>query len=684
VDLLAFRVATFVGAVLLFLVQPILARQILPWFGGSSTVWSAALLFFQLGLLGGYLYAHLTTRLGPVRQASVHLALLVMALFTLPITASIDWKPVDSALPVLRVIGVLAGTAGVPYLLLSATAPLLQQWQAVSSPRSPYKLYVLSNIGSLGALLAYPALIEPTMTTGAQSMWWSAGFAVFVGLCAWCAWRVRQATAQSIALTADRETAAGIDGGTRIGSGRVVGWLALAGCGSGLLMATSSALTQDVAAVPLLWVVPLALYLVTFILTFAGWYHRWLWALALVASLALSEYLLPSNEPGPLATTVGLLLSVLFAGCMACHGELVRSRPAAARLTVFYIALAAGGALGGGFVTLVAPVTFNAYLELPLFQYAPVAILAFVAWRGLFTRGWLGWRGSFRVAVVAAGAVALYVNLRAPDTGSERSVAAARSFYGVLRVEDDASGMRRLIHGRILHGSQFQTPTLRTVATTYYTEASGIALAIRDHPRRHLGQSLNIGVVGLGTGTAAALAQRGDSMTFFELDPLVEGFARAYFTYLRESAADTRVVLGDARLSLDREVADPARRHSYDVLAIDAFAGDSIPVHLLTRESFEVYRSALREDGVLAVHVTNRFLDLRPIVRAAADALGWTALEIEVWSEARHHQLGNNWMLVTPNENFIAVARPAAVPEEEPSPRLLWTDDFSSLLKVLK
>jgi len=684
VSLLAFRCATFVGAGLLFLVQPIAARQILPWFGGSSAVWTAALLFFQLGLVAGYVYAHVTKPLGTRRQSVLHLGLLLLALLTLPITAPLDWKPGDSEQPLVRVVALLAGTVGLPYVLLSATAPLLQHWQATTSPRSPYKLYVLSNIGSLGALLAYPTLVEPALTTGAQARWWSVGFAVFVAACGWCAWQLRGAALPASALASETESGAIDTGPSRVDVWHVLAWLALAACGSGLLMATSNALTQDVAAVPLLWVIPLALYLVTFILTFAGWYHRWLWAIALAAALAGAEYLLPSNEPGPLLRMGGLLLAVMFAGCMVCHGELVRSRPAPAQLTVFYMALAAGGALGGAFVTIVAPTIFDTYLELPLLQYAPAVILVAVAWRGLFKRGWLGWRGSFRLAVIAAGAIALYVNLRDPQDRARSVMAAGRSFYGVLRVEDDESGLRRLLHGRILHGSQYQTPTLRSVATTYYTEGSGVALAVRDHPRRLQRQPLNIGVVGLGTGTVAALAQPGDSINFFELDPLVEGFSRGYFTYLRDSPADIRVTLGDARLSLEREVSDPTRRHAYDVLAIDAFSGDSIPVHLLTREGFEVYRSALRPDGVLAVHITNRFLDLAPIVRAAADELGWTVLEVEVWTEARHHQLGNNWMLVTANEEFLTLARPASLPEEGHEKRLLWTDDFSSLVKVLK
>ena len=690
---LPYQLATFLGATLLFLIQPLLARQILPWFGGGSAVWSACLLFFQLGLVAGYVYAHVTRRLGAARQATLHVALLVIAAMTLPAAPGPEWKPPDGTALVGRVLWLLTAAVGLPYILLSATAPLVQDWFAqitpaepptdadivipAESPRpeAPYRLYALSNAGSLAALVAYPLLLEPVLRLRTQHLLWTGSFVVFVATCAWCTWRVR-AIARRPVLT-DIALARG-----RISFIDAALWIVLSALGSGILAATTAMLTQDVAAVPLLWVVPLALYLATFILAFAGWYGRMLcvplYALALLAAMyALSE---PSNAP---AVWQGVaLVTSCFAACLVGHGELVRLRPPVHRLTIFYVAIAAGGSLGGAFVALVAPVMFNSLIELPLLHLVTVAIVAALVVRRIEGQTGLLLRLIAPPAAAAAIGIPGAWALQSDVTRGARVREADRGFYGAVRVVDDpAAGTRRLYHGRILHGMQFTTATLTSIVPTYYVDGSGVDRAIRAHPRRLAGLPLKIGVVGLGTGTVAALGARGDEISFFEIDPVVIGLSQRHFTFIAESAARVQIVPGDARLSLERELTDQARAHSYDVIVLDAFSGDAIPVHLLTVEAMTLYDRALRPDGILAVHVSNRFLDLRPVVRGLAPGVGAEVLEIFRDSDYSARAAANTWMLVTRNTAFLDEMRSVAR-EADDWPPVLWTDDFSSLLAV--
>jgi spermidine synthase len=679
-----FQFAVFLGAYLLFLVQPLIAKQILPWFGGAPSVWSTCMVFFQIALVAGYAYAHLTRRLGVRRQVKLHLALLALTLLTLPISASPAWKPPDANLPVWRLLVLLGVSVGAPYVMLSATAPLLQDWYRRAAPtRTPYTLYVLSNAGSLAALVSYPAVVERFLPLGAQAIWWSAGFVAFGLACAWCAWPVaRGTTADEAAASAEAPAAetsrSDLDG---------LLWVALAACGSGLLLALTNQLCQDVAVVPLLWIVPLAIYLLTFIISFAGWYSRRWWTGIFLVSVAASAYVLGHTTSMPLLVQIGVLLMVLGAGCMVCHGELARLRPSPERLTAFYLAISIGGGLGGSFVALAAPLLFVSYSELPLLMMLVVALLLVTGFRDVVVRRATQVPVLLVLIPLTGFCVATVVVLRS-SAHRPHTVAATRNFYGTLTVVDDdpSNGRpyRALYHGRVLHGAQFLSASAGQRPTTYYAEGSGIDVAIRQHPKRVNGLPLQVGVVGLGAGTIASWGEAGDHFRFFELDPTVVDFARQYFTFLEKSRASIEIVTGDARLSLERELASPENLHSYDVLAVDAFSGDSIPVHLLTRECFALYRQALREDGVLGLHVSNNYLDLPMVVRGLAGEAGLQTLEVDRRADPETGAWKSIWVLVSANDEFLSRASRFAQTVPGDARTLVWTDSFSSLISVLR
>ena len=677
--------AVALGAFLLFLVQPMAARFILPWFGGGPAVWSSCLVFFQVALLAGYGYAHVTRRLSLAGQARLHVALLALAALTLPIAPSAAWSASDPAAPAARILLVLAVTVGAPYVVLAATAPLLQDWFARSgSGEPPYHLYAVSNLGSLLALLAYPVVIEPFLPLRIQSLGWSALFILFGLACVAASWQLigsRGSAADTMPVASEPEPAGGVPRGDR------VMWVLWAACGSGLLLAATNQLCLDLAVVPLLWIVPLTFYLITFIVCFSGLYRRWMWIPILLAAIGATGWLLRKSEMA-FAWEASALAGVLVAGCMVSHGELVRIRPPASRLTSFYLAIAAGGSLGGMSVAFLAPAVLQRLWEYPFFVVLPLALLLVALYRDPASR--LS-RGAYPIVwavllIVLGGAVFAVAKSPIPETFGE--IARARNFYGIVTVSDDGADdpvrMRRLQHGRILHGAQFLDPIRRTRATTYYGEGTGVDLAIRQHPRRLARQPLRIGVVGLGAGTVAALGERGDHIRFFEINPQAEVFARQYFTYLTDSRAAVDVSIGDARLSLERELRDGTGVHAYDVLVVDAFSGDAIPVHLLTREAFARYADALAPGGVLAVHVSNQYLDLRPVVRGLGAEQGKKVLEVNTEETLDLGLDRTTWMLVSDSEEFMAVAAPLAEPETPGSPVVVWTDAFSSLLAVIK
>lgn len=674
----------FLSAFLLFQVQPMIGRLVLPWFGGGPAVWTNCMLFFQSVLLAGYAYAHwLGSRRNHRLQAGVHTALLAASIAFLPLATNPDsWKPSAAGDPSTQILVLLAGAIGVPYLALSSTTPLLQRWFHAARPdESPWRLYALSNAGSFLALLSYPFVIEPFLRMQVQSWIWSALYVVFATLCVWVAWKAlaaAPATAPVDSIPYLRPT--WID---------VLMWLALSMCGSLLLLGTTNQITEEIAVFPFLWVAPLAVYLLTFILTFESdrWYKRGMFgALAGVFAPATCAVVVLSVAI-PVWRQLAIYLLALFATCMLCHGELARSKPAPRFLTAFYLAVSAGGALGGIFAALIAPRIFREYTEF-LIALGAACGLGFLAWiRSGALQNWTGRNFAVRVPMMAMlfGAV---TSLFAAFTNVQPSRESLRNFYGILRVNEasDQNGrFRRLIHGRIQHGFQYLDADKKSRATTYYGPHSGAALAIESlpHPRR-------IAIVGLGAGTLATWGRAGDQYRFYEINPNVVTLARKWFTYLSDSQAAVEIVLGDARVQLENE-RKAGRSHDFDVIAVDAFTSDAIPTHLLTAECGELYRDRLAPGGILALHISNRSLDLEPVTRGLAKHLGWQARMVlvvpDLIEKNTNGESGSRWVLLTENADTLAKAgiRNTLIGWSSPQASALeWTDDFLSLWQVLK
>jgi len=671
--MILYAVTIFLSAFLLFQVQPLIAKVILPWFGGTAAVWTTCMLFFQLLLLAGYVYSHAYVRLRVPARRQIHIALLVLAAATLPLAASAAWKPEGGEDPTWRILGLLATSVGLPYFVLSTTGPLVQAWYARSHEgAAPYRLFALSNLGSMLALVSYPLAVEPLLTLGHQAAVWSAGFVLFALACAMLAWRSKAAEALPLA---GGDTAAP-------GAGLKALWAALAACASLLLLAFTSHMTLNIAAIPFLWVLPLALYLLSFVLCFeaSGWYRRWLFLPLLAAGFAGVCVTLTRSNPS-IWTLIPLYSATLFAACMVCHGELARSKPHPRHLTGFYLMLALGGAAGGVLVGLVAPKVFEDLYELPIGMVALSLLVTVALLRDrssvLHRRFGIAAR-IVLLALAAALAVALY---RTYAENSADTRVTSRNFYGVLNVRDTGEGpdaMRSLSHGTIIHGKQFLEPDRRDWPTSYYGLKSGVGLALVD-ARGH--GPLRVGVVGLGTGTLAAYGRTGDVFRFYDINPDVVELARTEFTFLKDSPAKVEVALGDARLSMERE---PAQ--NFDVLALDAFSSDAIPVHLLTVEAFKTWLRHLKPGGVLAVHISNRYLDLVPVVQQAARHLSLELRQVENDDEDDAGVYRSDWMLLSTSPAAFegqllkeAGERLDAVPSVK-----LWTDDYSDLYRILK
>jgi hypothetical protein len=667
----------FVSAFLLFLVQPVIAKQILPWFGGSAAVWTTCLVFFQFLLLFGYAYADFTTRrLRPRRQVWLHCALLLASLAALPIIPDAVWKPAGDEDPAVRILGLLAATIGLPYFLLSTTGPLVQAWFARSFPSGTvYRLFALSNFGSLLALIAYPPLIEPWIPTRAQSLGWSAGYVLFAALCA--AAGFFSLRARSLPADGANPQSEPLVDAPPPGVRDYVVWLLLAAMGSYMLLGVTNHITQNVASVPFLWILPLILYLVTFILCFEGrgWYQRRIFLLPLAALVvAMAWGLNAGGDIMEVTHAVPLYCAGLFVCCMFYHGELAHLKPAPRYLTRFYLMVSLGGALGGLFVGVVAPLVFVTYYEFGIGLVITALLALYLLWPlpKWIPAGALG-------AAIASG---YFLNEYVGDL-KRGTILMSRSFYGTLRVKDtgpvdEPTTVRRLMHGVIMHGEQYLEPNLKRMPTSYYGPDAGVGLAIRYYKDR----PLRLGVIGLGTGTLAAWGKPGDTFRFYELDPHVLAIAQTQFTYLSDSRAKIETVLGDARLNLERE---PSQR--FDVLVIDAFSSDSIPTHLITREALAVYMKHMQPNGIVAFHLTNRYLDLPPVVQKIADAAGLkTAFISHDPDENDQRYSRTDWMLVTRDESFLAsdLVKRAASEVEMPPHMSLWTDDFNNLLRILK
>lgn len=790
-----FALTIFLSAFLLFQVQPMIGKWILPWFGGGPAIWTTCLLFFQTALVAGYGYAHLVRwGLKERGQMILHLVVLAAALAILPIHPWDTLKPPDGSYPTWRVLLVLVAAVGLPYFALSTTSPLVQAWFSVAKPgRSPYVLYSLSNLGSLLALASYPFAIEPLLRLRCQSWSWSAGFVVFAVLCGGCAVQAYRRKKTVEATGPDADLQVDTEAQTqpeyqKPGALAWVLWLVLPACGSTMLMAVTNQMCSDVSGVPDIWILPFALYLLSFILVFYDdrIYQRIVFWPLLPAAATTILYLLYQNVSAPMLYTIIGYNLALFVCCMVCHGELAKLRPHPRHLTAFYLLSSVGGAVGGVFVAIIAPQIFTGYFELHVgllavfvlalvaFWYshahrdrswwggAPdhltllrfllvvaailiavgdayvvltyvqeyykwylgvwtvLAMAAFSVWFGI-PRAKRSWWPVFSPVFVFLGmfGVSILGTALYNEAAAEQKIAASvsRNFYGVLQVQYypeqeylDGSvdpDHYSLQHGRILHGSQYTAAELHDIPATYYGPDSGVGRAVVN--RRPKGVPLKIGVVGLGTGTMAAFAKKDWTVRFYEINTAVLNLSDhgteygpdgsplnaaqsqsmpTQFTYLKDArarGATVEIALGDARLSMERELKEN-RSQQFDVLALDAFTSDAIPIHLLTLEAVrDVYMPQLKPDGVLAVHISNRFLDLRPVVLAEAEALGLNAVVVDDVVPLDIHYLSSNvWVLLSRDQDFLLRPDVSGPRGEKTKARCLWTDDYSNLIRVIR
>ena len=657
----------FLSAFLLFAMEPMAAKQLLPTLGGSSAVWTSCLVFFSFVLVLGYLYAHWVSSLfTPTQQAVMHILLLTLGVVILGIHVKPDAAAV-SYHPALTVFRVLATVTGLPYLGLSATTPLLTAWYAESFPgRSPYRLYALSNLASLLALASYPLVIEPHMSMDQQTGWWSAGFVLFAVMCGALAWQGRRRVQEvkTVAAVEARRS-------------REPVWFLLAMGGGMMLTAVTSHMSENIAAIPLLWLPPLAIYLLSMILAFQGAWQPMrssMLRLVLVAMASVIYMLRDIRTVWPIMISVPIFLTGLFVICFFLHGELYARRPGSQGLTRFYLVAAAGSAAGTLLPGVIAPLVLRANYDLA----CTMVFISVVALAATWHDGW-GLRMLWSVGVVAA-VVVVGAQVRQYD---DDAVALMRSFYGTLRVREShvppqSDTDRQLLNGTIEHGAEWFAPQFRGQPLTYYAPDSGLGLAMR----LCCGVGTKrVGVIGLGTGTVAAYGNRGDVVRFYEINPLVERFARHWFTFLQDSHAQTDVVFGDARLSLAAESSQ-----GFNVIVVDAFSGDAIPVHLLTREALALYRRHLLPGGVIAFHVSNQYIDLEPVISAIAANAGWKAVSVHSHGDPQNGLYYADWILVTANDGFLR--EPEVVNNGFPPPARrdvrLWTDSYSSVFPLLR
>jgi spermidine synthase len=692
-----YTAAIFLSSSLLFLVEPMAGKRLLPLLGGSSAVWVTCLVFFQSALLLGYLCAHfIATRLPRWPQLLAYGALLVLSV--VQVAANLDPHPhASTTRPIFSVLWLLTTLIGLPFLTLSATNPLLQSWysQAPSGGHDPltppYHLFALSNFGSLLALLVYPLLVEPNFSLRTQTLAWSIAFLMFMIVCG-----VIMAGRRNVPVVGERQQGRAAALGaiapdaaqTSVATlpslipdvapspaSRIL-WLLAAAGGSLLLSAVTNHLSQNIAAIPLLWILPLTIYLFTFVLAFNGSrvYSRWLMMGLLPSALGGVAYLIVDRTKDvPIIVSIPLYCLTLFVGAFFCHGELYLRRPAAPYLTQYYLLIAAGGALGSMFVGVLAPLIFNGSYEMAWSLVYTAALAAVLMWR----QHW-----AWRIFWPAAAVILISVVVMQHRSDREDAIVQVRSFYGTLRVTDEAADdggrYRTLIHGTIQHGTQFMaSEELRRLPTTYYSRNSGVGLALDNCCK---GRARRVADIGLGTGTLAAYGEPGDVFRFYEIDPRVEVIARNVFTYLRESKAKIEIAHGDARLSMEAEPPE-----NYDVIAVDAFSGDAIPVHLLTAEALKLYQRHLAPGGIIAFHISNHFLKLAPVVKEQADHAGLRAVLVSTEDDDDTGAYSSDWVLVTANEKFLELPEIAKASEKiEPKPGIrLWTDDYSSLLPIL-
>ncbi len=756
-----FGITIFLSAFLLFWVQLLLGKFILPWFGGAAAVWTTCMLFFQVLLVGGYAYAHWLSGLKSRAQAFLHWAFLGSSLVLLgclaviwnsPITPGSNWKPHGADHPVFQIVTLLSVSVGLPFLVLSSTGPLLQAWYwQVFGSGSPYRLYSLSNLGSFLSLLAFPVLLEPGLKLQSQAWLWSSGYLAFAASCTYCALKTRQSSSQGIiSQEAVSNKSAKSE---RPRKGRYFLWGSLSACASVLFLATTNQICQDIGVVPLLWIVPLGIYLLTFIICFEhdGWYSRKWFHPAFGLAIWAACFVLYDGALRSIVTQIVIYVVVLFICSMVCNGELARAKPKPDFLTSFYLTVAVGGALGGIFVALVAPHIFKGFWEYQMGLW--MAILLLLVILVLDKESWL-YRSKYGPPVVVAAVAALlpesaavtvattnklvihlsafialaliaYVLFNRNKTGSSvarakaapiyctvalviaaltlggtafararNAIQTSRSFYGVLSVrpqdmDDPARAAYSLVHGRVVHGFQLRAEADRRTPAAYFGPTSGVGVAIR-HATSVISLThgnLRIGVLGLGIGTIAAYGQPGDIVRYYEINPDVIRIAsdQKYFSFLSDSLARVEVIPGDGRLSLERELEQPEQK-GFDVLVIDAFSGDAVPVHLLTLEAFKIYARLLKKSsGILVIQITNTYLDLKPVVFSAAGSLGLKAVWVHSDGDGRI-TLGSDWVLLSAEGNFPdvdAAARETLGDTTHIRKIRPWTDDYSNLIQIV-
>ena len=647
--------------------QPIIAKQILPWFGGSAAVWTTCLVFFQSVLLAGYAYADLTRRLGARRQAMLHVALLAISLACLPIIASSGWKPQGDEQPIARILLLLVVTIGLPYFLLSTTTPLLQSWYWRRFQSAvPYRLFALSNFASLLALLGFPLLFEPTFDLAQLGWGWSFLFAGFALLCAATAWLSMNGMESAARVPHDPIA--------RVAVSTQVLWLSLSAMGSVMLLAVTNHITQNVSSVPFLWVLPLALYLITFILAFDNprWYLRPVFLALLPVLLPAMAYYIPSLD---LRVAAPLYFIGMFVACMVCHGELARLKPDPAHLTRFYLMMSLGGALGAVLIAIVAPLVLPGYFELGI-ALVLLGILFAIRVRGLASWG-----------VIAVVVATIFFVVRGAQDYTRGMRVMERDFYGVVRTADHYSPVpyRSMYHGAIMHGGQLLGDSFRNTPADYFSPDSGYGRVFSSLREMEPKKPLKVGVIGLGAGVLGAWMKPGDLLTFYEISPRVVDIAKREFTYLSDTAAKTEIIMGDGRLSLERE---PPR--GYDVLGIDAFSGDSIPMHLVTREAMALYVKHIQPDGVIIFQATNRYIDLLPVLKRLAEQFGLEAVNISDSPTAdtgpEYWYSSTDQVVVTRNKKLLEWPRIAEAAEDiDDRPDLpVFTDAHHNLLRILK
>ena len=652
-------------------------------------MWAAALLFFQISLLAGYAYAHALTKFAKAKtQMLIHGGLLLVSCALLPILPNVSWKPTAVGDPTLRILELLAATIGLPYFLLSSTSPLLQAWYVRRTGSSvPYRLFALSNFGSMLALLTFPFVVEPNIASPQQAYIWSTAYVVFAALCLFAAWVSRSKSDDfrmpEIAPVPAAEATV-VPPAPRPTIGQLALWVSLAACASTLLVSITNHMSQNVAPIPLLWVVPLAIYLLTFILAFESdkIYQRWIFLPWVAPALGWMAYALYAGEGNfHIKYSIPIFCAGLFICCMLCHGELALHKPAPQYLTLFYLMVSLGGAIGGVFVAIIAPRVFNSYLELPIGLVACGVLAVIVLFNVEIPR--LG-ANPVRIALaIGVGLLAGYL-LRKENADRQGYHLFARNFYGELRIRDDDVGqeyaLRNLLHGTINHGSQRLNPEHRYDVNSYYAPSSGIGRAMQ--AKQALGP-VRYGVVGMGAGVMTGYCRAGDYVRVYEINPLVKSLSdRGEFTFFGHCAGDKEVLMGDARLTMEAQ-----QPQNYDVLVIDAFSSDAIPVHLLTREVMKLYFNLLKPDGVLAVHISNRYLDLAPVCARGAEFVGKKATVVS--DDASDNTFANSttWVLITSQDNNVfqkpsfegANMYPAAAAATFRG----WTDDYSSILPIL-